>query len=88
MFLDKYRTLRKISNFLTALTPFFNVWKDDNAEAFKTQSMEQLEMFYRNYIDEMRQKSNKMKTLEQEINELLDELRQIGQETQLLAVEP
>ena len=50
--------------------------------------MEQLEMFYRNYIDEMRQKSNKMKTLEQEINELLDELRQIGQETQLLAVEP
>ena len=37
----------------------FNVWKDNNAEAFKTQSMEQLEMFYRNYIDEMRQKSNK-----------------------------
>ena len=36
----------------------------------------------------MRQKSNRMKTLEQEINELLDELRQIGQETQLLAVEP
>ena len=66
----------------------FNVWKDDNAEAFKTQSMEQLEMFYRNYINEMRQKSNKMKALEQEINELLDELRQIGQETQLLAVDP
>ena len=31
---------------------------------------------------------DKMKTLEQEINELLDELRQIGQETQLLAVDP
>ena len=66
----------------------FNVWKDDNAEAFKTQSMEQLEMFYRNYINEMRQKSNKMKALEEEINELLDELRQVGQETQLLTVEP
>ena len=23
----------------------FNVWKDNNAEAFKTQSMEQVEMF-------------------------------------------
>ena len=66
----------------------FNVWKDDNAEAFKTQSMEQFEMFYRNYINEMRQKSNKMKALEQEINELLDKLRQVGQETQLLTVEP
>ena len=88
MFLDKYRTLRKISNFLTALTHFFNVWKDDNAEAFKTQSMEQFEMFYRNYINEMRQKSSRMKALEEEINELLDELRQVGQETQLLAVEP
>ena len=88
MFLDKYRTLRTISNFLTALTPFFNVWKDDNAEAFKTQSMEQFEMFYRNYINEMRQKSNKMKALEEEINELLEELRQIGQEIQLLAVDP
>ena len=66
----------------------FNVWKDDNAEAFKTQSMEQFEMFYRNYINEMRQKSSRMKALEQEINELLDELRQVGQETQLLTVEP
>ena len=66
----------------------FNVWKDDNAEAFKTQSMEQFEMFYRNYINEMRQKSSRMKALEEEINELLDELRQVGQETQLLAVEP
>ena len=66
----------------------FNVWKDDNAEAFKTQSMEQLEMCYRNYINEMRQKSSIMKALEQEINELLDELRQVGQETQLLTVEP
>ena len=66
----------------------FNVWKDDNAEAFKTQSMEQLEMFYRNYINEMRQKSSRMKALEEEINELLDELRQVGQETQLLTVEP
>ena len=66
----------------------FNVWKDDNAEAFKTQSMEQFEMFYRNYINEMRQKSSRMKALEEEINELLDELRQVGQETQLLTVEP
>ena len=66
----------------------FNVWKDDNAEAFKTQSMEQLEMCYRNYINEMRQKSSIMKALEQEINELLEELRQIGQEIQLLVVEP
>ena len=66
----------------------FNVWKDDNAEAFKTQSMEQFEMFYRNYINEMRQKSSRMKALEEEINELLEELRQVGQETQLLAVEP
>ena len=66
----------------------FNVWKDDNAEAFKTQSMEQFEMFYRNYINEMRQKSSRMKALEQEINELLDKLRQVGQETQLLTVEP
>ena len=66
----------------------FNVRKDDNAEAFKTQSMKQLEMFYRNYINEMRQKSSRMKALEQEINELLDELRQVGQETQLLTVEP
>ena len=66
----------------------FNVWKDNNAEAFKTQSMEQLEMFYRNYINEMRTKSNRMKTLAQAINEMLDELRQRGHETQLLAVEP
>lgn len=66
----------------------FNVWKDDNAESYKTQSMEQLEMFYRNYINEMRQKSNEMKALEQEINELLEELRQVGQETQHLAVDP
>ena len=66
----------------------FNVWKDDNAEAFKTQSMEQLELFYPNYTTDMRQKSNKMKALEQEINELLDKLRQVGQETQLLTVEP
>ena len=66
----------------------FNVWKDVNAEAFKTQSMEQFEMFYRNYINEMRQKSSRMKALEEEINELLDELRQVGQETQLLTVEP
>ena len=66
----------------------FNVWKDDNAEAFKTQSMEQFEMFYRNYINEMRQKSSRMKALEEENNELLDELRQVGQETQLLTVEP
>ena len=29
-----------------------------------------------------------MKALEEEINELLEELRQIGQETQLLAVDP
>lgn len=66
----------------------FNVWRDNNAEAFKTQSMEQLEMFYRNYINEMRQKSSEMKVLEQEINDLLVELQKIGKDTQLLAANP
>lgn len=66
----------------------FNVWRDNNAESFKTQSMEQLQMFYRNYINEMRQKGNQMKALLQEINELQEQIRQIGQETQRIALDP
>lgn len=89
MFFRQISDFEENFKFLDRLnTIVFNVWKDDNAESFKTQSMEQLEMFYRNYINEMRQKSNEMKALEQEINELLDELQQIGQETQLLTVDP
>ena len=66
----------------------FNVWKDDNAKTFKNQSMEQLEMFYRNYINEMRQKCNEMKALEREINEALNELSKIPYETMMLTNNP
>ena len=66
----------------------FNVWKDGNAEAYKSQSMDQLEMFCRNYVNEMRQKSNEMKALQAEIAEALNDLQKIHQDLQMLAVEP
>lgn len=66
----------------------FNVWRDNNADAYRTQSMEQLEMFYRNYVNEMRQKSNEMKALEREINELMEQLRSIGEDTRMLVADP
>lgn len=66
----------------------FNVWRDNNAEAYRTQSMEQLEMFYRNYVNEMRQKSNEMKALEREINDLIEKLRLVGQDTRQLTIDP
>lgn len=66
----------------------FNVWDDNNSEAYRTQSMEQLKMFYRNYVNEMRQKSNEMKALEREINELMEQLRSIVEDTRMLATDP
>ena len=66
----------------------FNVWRDNNAETYRTQSMEQLEMFYRNYVNEMRQKSNEMKALEREINGLIEKLSLVGQDTRQLTVDP
>lgn len=58
----------------------FNVWKDKNAEAYRTQSMEQLEMFYRNYVNEMRQKSEELSLLQKQIMEKLSELQQLDRE--------
>lgn len=81
-FEENYKFLDRLNSIV------FNVWKDDNAESFKTQSMEQLEMFYRNYINEMRQKSNELRALEQEINELLEDLRQISQDMTHMTVYP
>ncbi len=66
----------------------FNVWRDNNAKAYSTQSMDQLEMFYRNYVNEMRQKSNELKALESEINELVEQLRSVAEETRMLATDP
>lgn len=66
----------------------FNVWDDNNSEAYRTQSMEQLKMFYRNYVNEMRQKSNELKALEREINELMEQLRSIVEDTRMLATDP
>ena len=66
----------------------FNVWDDNNSEAYRTQSMEQLKMFYRNYVNEMRQKSNEMKAWEREINELMEQLRSIVEDTCMLATDP
>ena len=66
----------------------FNVWHDNNADAYRTQSIEQLEMFYRNYVNEMRQKSNELKALESEINELVEQLRSVVEDTRMLATDP
>lgn len=89
MFLRQISDFQNNFKFLDRLNDIvFNVWKDNNAESFKTQSMDQLEMFYRNYVNEMRQRSNEMNTLEQEINELLEELQNIGHELRLMAINP
>ena len=66
----------------------FNVWCDNNADAYRTQSIEQLEMFYRNYVNEMRQKSNELKALESEINELVEQLRSVVEDTRMLPQTP
>lgn len=66
----------------------FNVWHDKNAKAYHTQSIDQLEMFYRNYVNEMRQKSNELKALESEINELVEQLRSVVEDTRMLATDP
>ena len=50
--------------------------------------MDQLEMFYRNYVNEMRQKSKELKALEREINDLMEQLRSVVEDTRMLATDP
>lgn len=66
----------------------FNVWKDNNANAFKTQSINQLEMFYRKYVNEMRQKSNEMSTLLKEIEMNVSKLEKLQSQVSDLSTHP
>lgn len=52
----------------------FNVWRDKNAESFKDAEMKHLESFYRNYISEMREKSNEMIQLKESIQQQIAEI--------------
>lgn len=62
----------------------FNVWKDENAAAFKTSSMEQLEMFYRNYVNEMRQTSHTLSGQLNDVNAKIARLKELCSELSLL----
>lgn len=66
----------------------FNVWHDKNAEAYKNGDMHLLESFYRNYISEMRDLSNELTTLEQQISEGQQEVDRLAQEIRELQRHP
>jgi len=87
--------LRKISEFefwfknLQRLNIFlYNFWSDDNAQAYKNGDMHYMESFYQTYISEMREISNELLTLQQQISEATEEVYRLQREISELKRQP
>jgi hypothetical protein len=87
--------LRKISEFefwfknLQRLNIFlYNFWSDDNAQAYKNGDMHYMESFYQTYISEMREISNELLTLQQQISEATGEVYRLEREIGELKRQP
>lgn len=58
----------------------YNVWRDRQADAYKTGSMHQIETLYRTYISDMRQISNELSLLQKQIAEEQEEIYRLERE--------
>lgn len=58
----------------------FDVWNDKQADAFKNGSMLQMETLYRNYISDMRQISNELSLMQNQITEGMEEVYRLQSE--------
>ena len=66
----------------------YNVWRDRQADAYKTGSMHQIETLYRTYISDMRQISNELLLLQKQIEEEKEEIYRLQREISELKLQP
>lgn len=89
MFFRQIEDFERIFKFLDRVNILvFNVWRDKNAEAFKNGDMHYLESFYRNYISEMREKSNEMLQLKNSIDQQMEDIANDLRELESICQDP
>lgn len=76
--IDDFETFFKWLDRLNILA--YNVWRDRQADAYKTGVMHQIETLYRTYISDMRQISNELALLQKQIEEEKQEIYRLEKE--------
>ena len=84
--IDELETFFKWLDRLNLLA--YNVWNDKQSEAYKNGPMLQMETLYRTYISDMRQISNELLLMKQQIQEGVEEVRHLASEITDLKREP